>query len=171
MKKTFKTAFDNPVRVSFKSDLPSRTKQQFAAEANINNLIDRYKNTGAYYSPLSMMNNGRGAPSYEDISGLSDVAEAIDTVRKAGEIFASLPSQVRLQFGNNPAAFVAWSQNPANLKHLAALGVVDLPRELIEGDKKPVPTAPAAAPEQHKPTATAGSGSEATVISPTSSNS
>lgn len=128
------------------SSAPSMTMQQFAQEADINFLIDRYKKTGSYYNPLSVSGTPR-MPMFEDISDLPDVPQAVGVINEVSEYFAALPATVRAEFDNSIATFVAFAQNPANYDKCVALGV--FPRATIgapEGGDGPAP-----ALEAHKP--------------------
>lgn len=136
----FSTPYTERVRVSPLSDLPSRTMQQFADEADVNVLIARYQKTGSFYSPLNPRQGEPRRPMFEDLASLPDVEEAQAALIEAQDIFASLPSSVREQFANNPAEFVSWAQNPANLPTLAKLGVIELPdQEAPTGADQPAP--------------------------------
>lgn len=146
----FATPFMERKRVSYSSALPSRTMQQFATEADVNVLIDRYKKTGSFYNPLTPQTGEPRRPMFEDISSLPSIDEAQEAILAAQEVFLRLPATVREQFGHNPALFVAWAQDPANLPALAKLGVIELPvvqQEPPEGGDKPAP-----ASEEHKQT-------------------
>ena len=63
---------DGAPRPIVKSVLPSLTQQQFAKEADINVLIDRYKRTGSFYNPMVPSGTPR-MPRYEDISDMPDM--------------------------------------------------------------------------------------------------
>ena len=144
----FKTPYVNRPEVSPGLPLsaaPSMTMQQFAKEADINFLIDRYKKTGSYYSPLSVSGAPR-VPLYEDISDLPDITALYNRVNDVVEFFGNLPSSVRAQFGNSVSAFVEFAQNPANYAKCVEMGVF----ERASGDSAGV-DGPAPAPEAHKP--------------------
>lgn len=118
---------DGAPRPTVRSLLPSMTQQQFAKESDINVLIDRYKKTGSYYSPLSPRSASPRLPVFQDVSDFGDVQQQMDTIQAASEMFASLPSEVRRLFGNNVAAFVEWAQNPANAVQMARWGLIEYP--------------------------------------------
>lgn len=128
------------------SAAPSMTMQQFSKEADINFLIDRYKKTGSYYSPLSTSGTPR-VPLYEDISELPDITALYNRINDVAEFFESLPSSVRVQFGNSISAFVEFAQNPANYAKCVELGVFERRANgASEGGDGPAP-----ALEAHKP--------------------
>lgn len=126
---------DGAPRPVVKSALPSLTQQQFAKEADINVLIDRYKRTGSFYNPMVPSGTPR-MPRYEDISEMPDMMEQLESINRVNELFASLPASVREQFGHNPATFVEFAQNPANFDKCVELGIFNV-------SEKPTPSAPA----------------------------
>ena len=105
--------------------LPSMTCQQFAGEADVNYLIDRYKRTGSYYDPMSAVNGAPPRiPTFADISDLSDMQTSLETVFRAQEIFAALPAVLRERWNNNPAELVAYASDPAHEAELVKCGVL-----------------------------------------------
>lgn len=122
------------------SELPSLTQQQFASEADINVLIERYKRTGSFYNPLSSPSVPR-APRFEDIASLPDMMEQMDTIGMVNDMFMSLPASVRERFGHNPATFVEFAQNPVNFDECVKLGIfqkVDRPVEPVKVESEQV---------------------------------
>lgn len=107
------------------SPLPSLTQQQFAKEADINFLLDRYAKTGTFYSPLDMGQRVPRTPMFEDISELPDITEAYNAVVQAQSIFGALPAKTRLLFGNDCAAFVRFAQDPSNYDKCVEMGVFE----------------------------------------------
>ncbi len=87
---------------------PSRTKQSFKAECDINNIVKRYRKTGL------VTHLAKGVPSYADISSLTDYRQAIHAVRDGAEFFSGLDANVREAFENDPAAFVEYMTDPRN---------------------------------------------------------
>lgn len=132
-------------RPQLASSLPSLAQQQFAKEADVNVLIERYKKTGSFYNPLTPSSAPR-MPQYADISEIPDMMGQLELLEGVQRLFGSLPARVREQFGNNPAEFVAWAQNPANFDAGVKLGIFD-PSEH--------PTPPVAAKEDDAGTAQA----------------
>lgn len=158
----FATPYGERVRVQTENNFPSATQQQFASEADVNVLIARYEKTGSFYNPLTPQVGEVRRPMFEDVSAIPSVEEAQQTILEVQEIFGSLPSRVRERFGHNPAVFVEWAQNPANLPALAKLGVIELPKQepSAEGDQ------PAPAVEAHKQGAAAGGDGSANGATP-----
>lgn len=117
-----------PVDVFF--DEPSRTRQEFADECDINVLMRRYEATGV----ISHVQTVEG--KYMDLSNVPDLASAIDVVREANEQFMRLPARARARFDNDPVKFVEYAANPDNIEQMCEWGlaerVVDPPPAKVE---------------------------------------
>lgn len=119
--------------------LPSRTKQAFRDECDINKIMQRFKKVmNSDY--LSRFNSYVGG-QFGDFSGVSDYRTAIEQVSQARGVFDALPAKVRARFGNDPAQFLDFVQNPKNVDEMVSLGLAtkrapnqDAP-SLPEGDK------------------------------------
>lgn len=100
---------------------PSRTKQSFRDECDINKIMKRFKNVmGAdYLSRYQGYLNGQ----YGDFSNVTDYRSAIDQVSQARAVFEALPSKVRSRFENDPAQFLDFVHNPMNHDELVNLGL------------------------------------------------
>lgn len=110
------------------------TKQEFAQECDINTIMSRYINSGE----MPAMN--QNTPQYLDVTGL-DYTEAMNFVAGAQSLFNELPSSVRSQFDNDPAAFLDFTSNPDNYSKMAEMG-------LLVPENERLYTAPAANPAQ-----------------------
>ena len=135
------------------SPLASLTQQQFAKEADVNVLIDRYKKTGSFYNPLVPSGAPR-MPQYADLSDISDMMGQMELLQGVQRLFGSLPARVREQFGNNPAQFVEWAQNPANFDAGVKLGIFqpsERPKPPVAVEKDGEVAAPAAASKDESP--------------------
>lgn len=93
-----------------------KTKQSFARQVNINNIMAKYRKTGA------ITHFAKHAPRYADVTGL-DFQTAMDTHVAVQQMFDELPAELRNQFQHNPAAFLDWIQDPANAEQAEALGL------------------------------------------------
>lgn len=123
-------------RVGFPIEVfaPSRTKQSFLAETDVNNIIKRYRVTG-------LLPQHQGDPMYADFSKLpSDYQDALNKVLDAEAAFNAVSSDVRSEFNNDPKAFISFCTDPANLDQLREWGLAPKP---------PAPPAPVA-PEPPK---------------------
>lgn len=101
--------------------LPSRTKQSFKDECDINKIMKRFKKTVGvdYLTKFSGYTNG----DFGDFSAISDYRSAIEQVSHAREVFDRLPAKVRFKFGNDPAQFLDFCQDPKNLDEMCNLGL------------------------------------------------
>lgn len=124
---------------------PSMTKQSFAAECDINNIIKQYKVTGM----ISHISARAAQGSYLDLPDPLDFQESLNVVAEAQRAFDTLPSKVRDRFDNNPTKFLEFMADPANGEELVKLGLASR-----VGDPAPAPApdpAPAPAPAPSPP--------------------
>lgn len=96
---------------------PSRTKQSFKDECDINTILKRFNITG------ELPNNVR-APQYGDFEGVFDYQSAMNAVIEASAAFMEMPAHVRKRFGNDPAAFVDFCSDESNRAEAEKLGLV-----------------------------------------------
>lgn len=122
----------------------SMTSQEFADEADINSIMRRYEKTGVVPS------HGREG-FYGEFADLPDFMEAQRIIMDAETAFAALPSRVRKEFDNDPAKFVEFASDPANVDQMRAWGLaepakaVETPLDPPKGEEPPkAATAPAA---------------------------
>lgn len=115
---------------------PSRTIQAHAQETDINFILEQFGVTGT-------LPYARFPPSYGDFSGVSDYQTAMEVLLEAQSAFMALPSAIRAQFDNDPASFVDFAENPANLSKLQEWGLAPAtpPAPRQAGDENP-PTPP-----------------------------
>lgn len=86
-----------PVNVPLSGE-PSRTKQEFKKEVNINTIIDRMQR--GIQPPQWMTSN---TPRYGDFTGMpTSFQEAYEMVEKAEAAFASLPLEFRRAIDHDP---------------------------------------------------------------------
>ena len=95
---------------------PSLTQQQFAAETDINNIVDVFMKTGHLPDPVSM-------PQYVDYEGVFDFQSAMNVVRQADENFMRMDAKVRSRFHNSPQEFLEFFADPANAEEAVRLGL------------------------------------------------
>lgn len=122
----FRSRFHEPEGASrplYESSLPSMARQEFKTEADINYLIDRYSKTGSYYDALGQQGKIPRVPVFDDFSEVIDMPRALEVVEKVSDLFASLPSKTREQFGS-VEGFVA-AASKMQIDQLAKLGVID----------------------------------------------
>lgn len=99
--------------------IPSMTKQEFKHECDINNVIKQFKPHHMHQMLVANLASGM----YADLPDSVDYQEALHLVEEAKRQFLSVPAKVRERFGQDPAEFLAFTQDPANLEELRALGL------------------------------------------------
>lgn len=102
---------------------PSRAKQEFKEETDINTIVERFGLTGELPDPGSVK-----APLEGDFHEVYDFQSAMNVVRAAEEAFEAMPAEVRAEFNNDPARFMDFFHNPENRARAEKLGLV-VPRE------------------------------------------
>jgi phage internal scaffolding protein len=116
---------------------PSRTKQSFRDECDINNILRQFNVTGE-------LRVGSVQPQYGDFSGITDYQSALNAVMAAQDSFLQLPAKVRAKFDNDPALFVEFASDEANRDEMKAMGllheetaqaVVTSPSEPVSGER------------------------------------
>ncbi len=136
-----------------KSTGPSLTKQSFTKECDINNIMRKYQKTGA----IEHVNKNQGSYGYATAHSFQ---EALEIVEKGEKMFKELPSSIRTKFENDPAQFLDFVQDPANIEEMQELGLAHKtdPNEI----EQPIPAEKNAESVAGKsePSGTAKSGSE-----------
>lgn len=105
---------------------PSLTRQEFAEECDINEIMARYEATGA----ISHVN--KAEPVYLDTTEYPGLQASMDLFREAATAFNSLPAKVRREFDNDPQKFVDFACEPGNVARMREWG-------LAEPEKAPDP--------------------------------
>ena len=139
----FRTPYINPPRrnpITFSQ--PSRTKQEFANECDINQIVANFLKTGR----LDTLQNARSM--YVDLANApQSYHESLDLVIRSGEAFQALPSDIRAKFNNDVSQFLeAAYHNPE-----AVFGPVkasDAPQPVQATQVAQPPVNPPAAPPQ-----------------------
>ena len=96
---------------------PGLTEQAHKEETDMNYILRDYVKTGL----LRHAKEHQG--KYDDIA-VQDFQEAMNIVATARSMFEELPSQVRARFGQDPARFLDFVQNPNNADEMHALGIL-----------------------------------------------
>lgn len=149
--KTFKY-FRTPVtprhRVRLACDGPSRAKQSFKDECDVNQIVASFQKTGL------ITHVAKHAPRYGYASSLQ-FRESIELIRQGREMFAELPSSTRKEFDNNVEDFLDWAQDPDNADRLDAIGKLATPSEVKEPGPvdRPLKTAEKPSPAATEPEA------------------
>ena len=97
---------------------PSKTKQAFKHETDINNILKKYN-----ISQLAQhVNNVNG--NFGDFSNVSDFQSSMNAIIDAQNSFDGLPAQTRKMFNNNPAELIDFMSNQDNYDQAAELGLL-----------------------------------------------
>lgn len=114
--------------------LPSRAVQSEKDDCDINTIVRRFGVTGQLPTGVRM-------PTYGDFVGIGDYQEALHALMEAQASFAAMPAEVRRRFNNDPAMFVEFCSDPANLDEARRLG-------LAVPEVTPPPASPQPAPAE-----------------------
>lgn len=116
------------VSVDFK-DAVSRTVQSQRDEADINVIVRRFGVTGMVPQSVRL-------PTYGDFTGVEDYRTGLHALKEAQASFMAMPSHVRKRFDNDPAKFVDFCSDKANLPELRKMGLAvpepELERSIVE---------------------------------------
>lgn len=125
-----------------------RTKQEFAQECDINNIMSRYLKTG-------IIDHVRDSnPQFLDATPI-EFQEAMQLVAQAETLFEELPSSIRNRFENDATKLLEFVHDPANIAESVAMGFLD-------PSKLPTPNEAQTAPLGASQTAAGASGPTAT---------
>lgn len=116
-KPKFRKAYIRAERKPLVLEGESRTKQSFADQCEINNIINKFQQTGA------ITHANKHQLHYGETDGTT-FHEAMNIVCEAQEAFSELPSSLRSRFGNDPAAYLDFVSNEENKPEMAKLGLL-----------------------------------------------
>lgn len=125
----FYTAYDPPPPVNeanLDSDgnlMPSCTQQHFAEECDINNIVNKYMQTGVFGDPFSDASN---PPQFGDFYNVSDFHSAQNLIAEATQSFDALPAHLRKRFDNDPSVLLAFLEDESNREEAEKLGLVTI---------------------------------------------
>lgn len=97
---------------------PSRTKQAFREECDINRIMARYELTGQ----IEHLSTKR--PYYGDFSQFEDYQSMLNKVQVATDAFNALPSELRKELDYKPHKLFEWIQNPENRQRAVKYGLM-----------------------------------------------
>ncbi len=142
-----RNAFSRGPRVQLLCEGTGRTRQSSRDECDINVIMSKYAKTG-FINHLSRHGGDYGFASSVDFHG------AMNIVTKADQMFGDLPAEARNRFHGDPAEFLDFVADPANLDEMRVLGlavpkVPDLvdPVESTKGTEPIIAAKPLEAPE------------------------
>lgn len=102
----------------------SRTVQSEERSANINFIFERLVSTGV----MPVLNRQELTGDYSYIGEFQDLQ---DRVLEGVTAFNALPAKLRDRFGNEPAKFMDFMMDAANIDEMRKLGLVDPKAEVV----------------------------------------
>lgn len=143
----FKTPYSGSrYRVSLECG-PSMAQQHFRDECDVNRILAKYQKTGL----IEHVNKFGG--EYADLSAVPDFQDALNSVIAAQDAFDSLPSKLRKEFGNDPAAFLDFVHNPDNKDEMVKMGLAKASAPIVAPEPVLEPPTATPAPAPKKPVA------------------
>lgn len=106
-------------KVTTINNLPSRTKQEFAKDCDVNQIVAKYRKTG---SITHVRNSTNGV--YADMTDAPGFLEATQTVAKARQAFEEIPAHIRNQFGHDPENLMRFLNDPKNHEEAIKMGLM-----------------------------------------------
>lgn len=113
-----RSAFRPHERVQFDTGAVSMTRQEFAAECDVNALMSRFEKTGVWPLPPN-----DAKPAFFDATEVPNFHEAMEFMIAAENAFMSLPAIVRKEFDNDPEKFVEYGSKPENIGRMREWGL------------------------------------------------
>lgn len=128
-----------PERITFDPE-EGLAKQSFKDETDINKIVARMSKGEI----VDHVNRYQG--DYADFIGAPDFQNAMLQIIAAQEMFDSLPAEIRARHGNDPAAFLAYVEDPENEKEMRELGLLPTDHTRIDTKKPGEPEPPGGQP-------------------------
>lgn len=120
----FFTKYNPPKVPGWNSDQESKVQEQFADACQTDTIIRKYNMMGV--NPFI----ASGGSQYLDTTEIPSFVVAQNSQVKVREYFEGLPSDIRLEFNNDPAQFAEAVLDPQNADYLREIGVLaPLPAE------------------------------------------
>lgn len=107
----------NRLRVQKEFNLPSKAKQAFADECDINKIMSRFEKSGLIEHIKE--NAGR----YADAGDIDDYHAAMNLIADTNSMFETLPATIRAQFDNDAGSFLDFVADPENRQNLVEMGL------------------------------------------------
>ena len=119
-KRRFRSAYDGVVLGNgINTGSVSMVQQHLADACDVNLIIKRFATKGE--QPIFAKSNLR----YGEFHQVGSYHEALDIVREAEEMFASLPAKVRQRFANDPEQMMEFVNDSANYDEAVKLGLIE----------------------------------------------
>lgn len=107
---------------------PSRTKQSFKDECDINNIVKSFRTVQDILDLTARNKQG----VFADLPDQFEYQEGLNTIIQARTAFDALPARIRNRFENDPAQFLEFMSDPGNQDEWVKLGLAK--------DTRPPPT-------------------------------
>lgn len=104
-------------KVAIHNTEPSMTRQEFADESDVNNIMKKFQKTGILPANVTQQ------PQYLDLTKVPDLQTAMNVKIQADKAFMTLPAKVRREFDNDPVKFVEFATDKDNLPKLREWGL------------------------------------------------
>lgn len=114
----FFTKYNPPKVPGWNSDQESKVQEQFADACQTDTIIRKYNMMGV--NPFI----ASGGSQYLDTTEIPSFVVAQNSQVKVREYFEGLPSDIRLEFNNDPAQFAEAVLDPQNADYLRDIGVL-----------------------------------------------
>lgn len=108
----------------------SETQQQFKDDCDVNKILKAYNVTSMNQLPPP----SKGV--FGDFSEIPSYQEMLHTVQASQEAFASLPSQMRLRFNNDPQELLSFLQDPRNTHEAVSLGLMEYKQQTQNSEEE-----------------------------------
>lgn len=129
--KIIKRAYDAPGRVAMNSFPVSRAKQSMQAECDINAIMKKFAKTGA----ITHLNQHQG--DYGNFIGADNYHNALNQILEADKMFQTIPSNIRADFENDAAKYLAFAENPENIEQMRKYGLAPPDQDPINREPDP----------------------------------
>lgn len=125
----FFTKYNPPQIPGFSSEMESKVQEQFADACQTDTIIRKYNMMGV--NPFI----SAGGSQYLDTTQIPSFVVAQNAQIRVKEYFEGLPSDIRLEFNNDPMQFAEVVSDPRNADYLREIGVLAPLPAAQEGDK------------------------------------
>lgn len=115
----FKTAYGEHTEIPSFNDEPSRVKQSFAKECNINTIVAKARKRQAI--PINSE-----TPMFGDFTKAQDFQEMQNQIINARMQFEALDSRIRERFRNDPLELLKFMEDPQNHEEAIKLGLLEI---------------------------------------------
>jgi len=113
----------------------SMTRQSFAKDADINNIMSRYAVSGVLVDPSNV--DSARVPRFGDFSDIGDYSHVVGRIQQAQSDFMTLSADVRARFGNDVENCLEFIADPMNVREAVSLGL--LPETMIAATQAVLP--------------------------------